>query len=155
MSAASTGGTVKPTTVLFVCTHNASRSQMAEGFLRHLGGDAFDVYSAGTEPGELHPLAVAVMAEEGIDISGQRAKSVDEFVQQPFDYVITLCDDAKETCPFFPKAAVRLHWSFPDPSVAGHTREERLAVFRQVRDGIRAHIEQFIAAVPPKGGHLP
>jgi len=118
---------------------------MAEGFLRHLGGDAFEVVSAGTEPGALHPLAVEVMAEAGIDISAQRAKSVDEFVQQPFNYVITLCDDAKETCPFFPKAAVRLHWSFPDPSVAGNTLEERLAVFREVRDGIRDRIQELIA----------
>jgi len=146
---------VKPTTVLFVCTHNASRSQMAEGFLRHDGGDAFEVMSAGTEPGELHPLAVEVMTDEGIDISGQRAKSVDDLVQQQFDYVITVCDDANEACPFFPNAANRLHWSFPDPSAAGGTREERLAVFRQVRDGIRAHVVQFIAAVPPKGGHFP
>jgi len=125
---------------LFVCTHNSARSQMAEGFLRHIGGDAFEAYSAGTEPGELHPLAVEVMAEEGIDISGQRAKSVDGFVQQQFDYVITVCDDANEACPFFPNAANRLHWSFPDPSAAGGTREEKLAVFRTVRDAIRGRM---------------
>ena len=126
-----------PIRVLFVCTHNSARSQMAEGFLRRLGGSAFEAVSAGTEPGELHPLAVAVMAEEGIDISGQRAKSVDDFVQQQFDYVITVCDDANESCPVFPNARHRLHWSFPDPSAAGGSREERLAVFRTVRDGIR------------------
>jgi arsenate reductase len=135
----------KKTKVLFVCTHNASRSQMAEGFLRHLGGDAFEAYSAGTEPGELHPLAVEAVAEIGVDISGLRAKPIDEFVQQPFDYVITLCDDAREACPFFPNAAARLHWSFPDPSTAEGTHEERLAVFRQVRDGIRDRIQELIA----------
>ena len=132
--------------VLFVCTHNSARSQMAEGFLRHIGGSAFEAVSAGTEPGTLHPLAVEVMAEEGIDISGQRAKSVDTFVQQQFDYVITVCDDAKEACPFFPNAANRLHWSFPDPSAAEGTHKERLAVFRQVRDGIRERVEQFVAS---------
>ena len=131
--------------VLFVCTHNASRSQMAEGLLRRLGGDAFDVASAGTEPSAVHPLAVAAMAEVGIDISRQWAKSTDEFVQQRFDYVITLCDDANETCPFFPNAANRLHWSFSDPSVATGGEEERLAVFRQVRDGIRGRIQELIA----------
>jgi arsenate reductase (thioredoxin) len=141
--------------VLFVCTHNASRSQMAEGFLRRLGGSAYEAASAGTEPGELHPLAVAVMAEEGIDISGQQAKSVDGFVQQQFDYVITVCDDANEACPFFPNAANRLHWSFPDPSAAGGTREERLAVFRAARDAIKTHVEQFLAAGTPEGGQLP
>ena len=139
------------TTVLFVCTHNASRSQMAEALLRQIGGDSFEVYSAGTEPGELHPLAVAVMAEEGIDISRQRAKSVDGFVRQGFDYVITLCDEANETCPFFPNAASRLHWSFPDPSVAEGEHEERLAVFRLVRDGIRARIEQFVSVNSRRG----
>ena len=155
MSPASAEGNVKPITVLFVCTHNASRSQMAEGFLRHLGGDAFEASSAGTEPGELHPLAVEVMAEQGIDISGQQAKSVDDFVQQEFDYVITVCDDAREACPYFPNAVRSLHWSLPDPSRADGSGEKRSAVFRAVRDAIRAHIEQFIAAVPSKGGHLP
>jgi len=125
---------------LFVCTHNSARSQMAEGFLRHIGAGDVEAVSAGTEPGELHPLAVEVMAEEGIDISGQRAKSVDGFVQQQFDYVITVCDDANEACPFFPNAANRLHWSFPDPSAAGGTREEKLAVFRTVRDAIRGRM---------------
>jgi len=136
----------KKAKVLFVCTHNSARSQMAEGFLRHLGGDAFEAASAGTEPGALNPLAVEVMAEVGVDISGQRAKSVDDFVQQQFDYVITVCDDAKEACPFFPKAANRLHWNFPDPSQIIGSREERLAVFRQVRDGVKARVERFVAS---------
>ena len=134
-----------PIRVLFVCTHNSARSQMAEGFLRRLGGSAYEAASAGTEPGELHPLAVAVMAEEGIDIGGQRAKSVDDFVQQQFDYVITVCDDANESCPIFPNARHRLHWSFPDPSAAGGTREERLAVFRTVRDGIKARVKEIVS----------
>jgi arsenate reductase (thioredoxin) len=130
--------------VLFVCTHNSARSQMAEGFLRHLGGDAVEAASAGTEPGELHPLAVDVMAEAGIDISGQRAKAVDDFVQQRFDYVITVCDDAREACPFFPGAARRLHWSLPDPSAASGSREERLSVFQAVRDEVRRRVEEFL-----------
>ncbi len=132
--------------VLFVCTHNASRSQMAEGLLRSLGRDTFDAYSAGTEPSAVHPLAIAAMAEIGIDISRQRAKSVDEFVQQPFDFVITLCDEANEACPFFPNAATRLHWGFPDPSTATGTPEERLAVFREIRDSIRMRVKEFVAA---------
>jgi len=140
---------------LFVCTHNSARSQMAEGFLRHIGGDAFEAYSAGTEPGALNPLAIEVMAEEGIDISGQRAKSVDGFVQQQFDYVITVCDDANESCPFFPNARHRLHWSFPDPSQVVGSHEERLAVFRAARDAIKTHVEQFLAAGTPEGGQLP
>jgi len=151
MSPMDTEEAAKRTKVLFVCTHNASRSQMAEGLLRHLSGGAFDVYSAGTEPGELHPLAVEAMAEEGIDISGQRAKSVDDFVRQAFDYVITLCDEANETCPFFPNARTRLHWSFPDPSTATGSHEERLAVFREVRDGIRARVEKLVSAHDPGG----
>jgi len=130
--------------VLFVCTHNSARSQMAEAYLRHLGGDAFEADSAGTEPGALHPLTVEVMAEEGIDVSGQRAKVVDDFVQQPFDYVITVCDDAREACPFFPGAARRLHWSLPDPSAASGSREERLSAFRAVRDEVRHRVEGFL-----------
>lgn len=141
--------------VLFICTHNSARSQMAEGFLRHIAGDAFEAASAGTEPGALHPLAVEVMAEAGIDISGQRAKSVDDFVQQRFDYVVTVCDDAREACPYFPNAVNRLHWSLPDPAAAGGTREERLAVFRDVRDEIKVRVEQLVKDNVPgeqKGG---
>jgi arsenate reductase len=117
---------------------------MAEAYLRHLGGDAFEAYSAGTEPGTLNPLTVEVMAEEGIDISGQRAKAVDDFVQQRFDYVLTVCDDAREACPFFPGAARRLHWSLPDPSAASGSREERLSVFRAVRDEVRRRVEELL-----------
>ena len=132
---------------------------MAEGFLRRLGGSACEAASAGTEPGELHPLAVAAMAEVSVDISGQRAKSVDDFVQQQFDYVITVCDDANESCPIFPNARHRLHWSFPDPSAAGGTREERLAVFRAVRDGIKARLKEIVSgqsdSQQPRAGGTP
>ena len=141
--------------VLFVCTHNSARSQMAEGFLRHLAGDIFEAVSAGTEAGELHPLTVAVMAEVGIDVSGQRAKSVDEFVQQRFDYVITVCDDAREACPYYPHAGNRLHWSLPDPAAAVGTREERLAVFRDVRDEIKVRVAGFLKTNAPEGGTSP
>ena len=118
---------------------------MAEGFLNHLAVGRFEAQSAGTEPGALSPLAVQVMTEEGIDISGHRAKSLDAFLSEPFDYAITVCDDANEACPVFPNARQRLHWSFPDPSRAGGTAEQRLAVFRAVRDAIRARVEQFMA----------
>ena len=146
---------MKKQRVLFICTHNSARSQMAEGLLNRLGTGRFEATSAGTEPSVLHPLAVEVMAEEGIDISGQRAKAVDDFVQQRFDYVVTVCDDARESCPFFPNARNRVHWSFPDPSRAEGTPEERLAVFRAVRDAVRTRVEEFLAAIPPQGGHLP
>jgi arsenate reductase (thioredoxin) len=143
------------TTVLFICTHNSARSQMAEGFLNRLGSGRFGAQSAGTEPGTLHPLAVEVMAEEGIDIGGQRAKGLDAFLQQPFDYVITVCDDANETCPIFPNARQRLHWSLPDPSRAEGTPEERLVTFRAVRDAVRARVEEFLAASVREGDRLP
>ena len=142
-------------TVLFICTHNSARSQMGEGFLNRLGAGRFEATSAGTEPGTIHPLAVQVMAEEGIDISGHRAKSVDDFVEQQFDYVITVCDDANETCPLFPNARHRLHWSLPDPSRAEGTREERLAFFRAVRNAIRARVEEFSTASLRGGDRLP
>ncbi|MDI6857182.1 MAG: arsenate reductase ArsC [Dehalococcoidia bacterium] len=141
--------------VLFVCTHNSARSQMAEGSLRHLAGEVFEAASAGTEAGEPHPLTVAVMAEEGIDVSGQHAKSVDEFVQQRFDYVVTVCDDAREACPYFPHGGKRLHWSLPDPASAEGTEEERRAVFRAVRDAVRERVEQFLKDSASEGGRLP
>jgi arsenate reductase len=128
--------------VLFVCTHNSARSQMAEGLLRHLGGDRFAAYSAGTEATGVRPLAVRAMAEVGIDISGQESKTLDRFLGEPFDAVITVCDQANEACPVFFGAKQRLHWSFPDPSQATGTQEEQLAVYRSVRDALRARIEQ-------------
>jgi arsenate reductase len=123
---------------------------MAEGFLNHLGAGRFEARSAGTEPGVLNPLAVQVMAEQGIDVSGHHAKSLDAFLQEPFDYVVTVCDDANEACPIFPNARRRLHWSFPDPSRTEGTLDERLSVFRGVRDAIREHVEQFVATIPPE-----
>ena len=110
---------------------------MAEGFLRALAGDRFEVASAGTEKTKVHPLAIRAMSEEGIDISRHTSKTLDEFLGQPWDYVITVCDSANESCPVFPAAAKRLHWSFPDPASAAGTEEKRLAVFRQVRDAVR------------------
>lgn len=126
---------------MFLCTHNSARSQMAEGLLRHLGGDRFDVHSAGTEATMVRPDAVAVMAELGVDISDQESETLERYLGEPFDYVVTVCDDANETCPVFPGAENRLHWSFEDPSRAAGGEEERLAVYRRVRDEIRARIE--------------
>ena len=153
--AAGTARAGEKTEVLFVCTHNSARSQMAEGFLRRLGGELCRARSAGTEPGALHPLTVQVMAEGGIDIGGCRAKPLDAFLQEPFDYVITVCDAANEACPTFPRTRHRLHWSFPDPSIVEGTPEERLAVFRTVRDAIRARVERFLEATVHQGRRLP
>src|SRR6184192_3332267 len=111
--------------VLFLCTGNSCRSQMAEGLLRHLAGDRFEVASAGTHPQGLNPGAVAVMQEIGIDIAHQQSKSVDHFAREHFDYVITVCDRAKESCPIFPAQSSVLHWSFDDPASAAGTPEER------------------------------
>lgn len=122
--------------VLILCTGNSARSQMAEGLLRHGAGDRFEVFSAGTDPSQVRPEAIAVMEELGIDISRHRSKSVDEFAGQEFDYVITVCDNAKESCPVFPGRAERIHWSFDDPATVQGSEEERKAVFRRVRDEI-------------------
>lgn len=130
--------------VLFVCTENSSRSQMAEGFLRHLAGDRLEVFSAGAQPTGLNPAAVEVMKEIGIDISDQRSKSVDEFAGQAFDYVITVCDNAKESCPVFPAATKRIHWSLDDPAAVQGSELERLAAFRRVRDELRKNLQQFV-----------
>ena len=130
--------------VLFLCTHNSARSQMAEALLRAKAGDRFDVESAGTEATHVRPLAVTAMAEIGIDLTGHTSKRLDRFLQQPWDFVITVCDSANEACPVFPAAARRLHWSFADPSRATGTDEQRLAVFRRVRDEIAARISDWI-----------
>ena len=132
--------------VLFLCTGNSVRSQMAEGFLRHMASDRFDVFSAGVKPTEVNPLAIAVMKELSIDISKQKSKSVNEFVSQKFDYIITLCDNAKQTCPFFPGKAERLHWDLDDPAAAVGSEEERLAVFRRIQAAILENIYSFINA---------
>ena len=136
--------TAGPVRVLFLCVHNSARSQMAEGMLRELGGDRFEAHSAGSEPTVVRPLAIEAMAEVGIDISQQRSKHVDEYAGQQFDFAVTVCDDSRESCPYFPGAAKQLHWSFPDPSAAVGTNDERLAVFRQVRDDISRSVRNFI-----------
>ena len=130
--------------VLFVCTHNSARSQMAEALLRDIAGDAFDVASAGPEATRVRPLATRVMAEAGFDLRGHTSKTLDRFVSAPWDFVITVCDSANESCPVFPAAATRLHWSFPDPSRAAGTEEQQLAVYRSVRDAIRARLEEWL-----------
>jgi arsenate reductase len=131
--------------VLFLCTHNSSRSQMAEGLLRARGGPDFQVFSAGTQPRTVHPLAIRAMAELDIDLSEHWSKGLEDFEQQPpMDLVVTVCDEAAEACPFFPYARRQEHWGFPDPSAATGTEEERLAVFRQVRDAISTRIDRFL-----------
>jgi arsenate reductase (thioredoxin) len=132
---------MEKTKVLFLCTHNSARSQMAEGLLRHLAGDRFEVMSAGTEATHVRPLAVQAMDELGIDISGQESKTLQRYLGETFDYVITVCDDANEVCPVFPGARRRLHWSFEDPAQATGSEEERRRVFQSVRDQIRERIE--------------
>ena len=126
--------------VLILCTGNSARSQMAEGLLRHLAGSRFEVFSAGTKPSTVRPEAIAAMQELGINISGQRSKSVDEFLAHPFDYVITVCDNAKERCPIFPGATKHLHWPFEDPPPLEADPEASLPIFRKVRDQMREHI---------------
>lgn len=132
--------------VLFLCTGNSARSQMAEGFLRALAGDRFDAHSAGNEATQVRPLAVLAMAEMGIDISGQRSKNVAEYAGQEFDYAITVCDESKEACPYFPGAGQQLHWRFDDPAAAEGTDEQRLAVYRRVRDEIASRVREFAGA---------
>ncbi len=118
---------------------------MAEGLLRHDAGDRFDVFSAGVEPTQVRRLAIAAMQEAGIDISGQRSKSVDEFAGQEFDYVITVCDNANQQCPMFPGKTKRIHWSIEDPAAAAGNEEERLSIFRHIRDGLRDKLREFAA----------
>src|SRR5580692_9440237 len=131
--------------VLILCTGNSARSQMAEGLLRHDGGDAFEVASAGTRPSHVRPEAIAVMKEIGIDISGHRSKSVDEFAARDFDYVLTVCDDARETCPIYPGHGNRLHQSFEDPAALEGSQEMKLAAFRKVRDQIRQYLRAVLS----------
>lgn len=126
--------------VLILCTGNSARSQMAEGLLRHDAGDRFLVESAGTKPSTVRPEAIAVMKELGIDISGHRSKSVDEFAVRQFDYVLTVCDNAKESCPVFPGNTMTIHQSFQDPTALQGSEHDRLAVFRRVRDELRRYL---------------
>jgi arsenate reductase (thioredoxin) len=131
--------------VLFLCTHNSARSQMAEGFLRHLAGERFEAASAGTEATRVHPLAVRAMGEVGVDLSLHTSKTLDGLVDRPWDYVITVCDSANERCPLFPGRTTRLHWSFDDPSRATGTEDERLDTFRRVRDEIETRLRAWLA----------
>ena len=141
-----------PIRVLFVCTGNSARSQMADALLRRIGGPTFEVFSAGTEPKGVNPLPVRVLSEAGIDISDARSKSTGEFLGQAFDCVVTVCDRARETCPYFPGARRTLHWSFDDPAEAAGTDEQRLAVFRRVMGEIRLAVETFIPEVLEERG---
>lgn len=141
------------TKVLFLCTGNSARSQMAEGLLRHYAGDQYEVFSAGTNPAGLNPLAVQAMREIGIDISQQRSKNVTGFLGMTIPYVITVCDRAKESCPIFPGTFKFLHWSFDDPAEAQGTVEEKLVVFRRVRDEIAGQIKQQLMKVTTAQEH--
>lgn len=136
---------MKKQKVLILCTGNSARSQMAEGLLRQLAGDWFEVESAGTIASFVRPQAIAAMAEIGIDISNHRSKCLDEFLDVPFDYVITVCDNAKESCPIFPGRAERIHWSFDDPTEAEGDADAQLAVFRRVRDEIKTRLVEFVS----------
>jgi arsenate reductase len=133
--------------ILILCTGNSARSQMAEGLLRQQAGDRFEVVSAGSKPGVVRPEAIQVMREIGIDISHHRSKHLDEFRGQHFDYVLTVCDNANESCPIFPAATVRIHESFEDPPPPSEgSEQERLSVFRRVRDQLRSYLKQFASA---------
>lgn len=140
---------LKPVRVLFLCTHNSARSQMAEGLLRTRGGDPYEVFSAGTHPTDVHPLAIRVMHELGIDLRKHWSKGIDTFMDQPpMDLVITVCDQAAEACPVFPRALAQAHWGFPDPSQVTGTEVVRLAAFRNIRDFLAVRIKQFLAFEP-------
>lgn len=128
--------------VIFICTHNSARSQMAEGLLRFLAGERYETFSAGTQATRVHPLAIAAMAEKGIDLSDHSSDHIDKYMQMKFDYVITVCDNAKETCPYFPTNKTQWHWSFEDPSAATGSEAERLQKFREVRELIEQKIRE-------------
>jgi len=132
--------------VLILCTGNSARSQIAEGLLRRVGGGQYEVFSAGTRPVGVNPLAVDAMRELGIDISAQRSKSVAEFAGEQFATVITVCDNAAEECPVFPGAPERVHWSLRDPAAVSGTREEKLAAFREIRDDLERRIREFVSS---------
>ncbi len=130
--------------VIFVCTHNSARSQMAEGMLRAWGGDRYEVFSAGTEATRVRPEAIRVMGEIGIDISGHASKTLEPFMGEPFDWLVTVCDDAREACPTLPGVARQAHWSIEDPSAVEGNEEERLSAFRAARDELRDHLGRFL-----------
>jgi arsenate reductase len=133
-----------PIRVLILCTGNSARSQMAEGLLRHSGGEKFEVASAGIDPSFVRPEAIEAMREIGIDISSHRSKSIDEFREQPFDYVITVCDNANQQCPMFPGASQRIHWSIKDPAAIEGDNKTRLDAFRQARDELQQRLNDFV-----------
>lgn len=133
--------------VLILCTANSARSQMAEGLLRELGGDKVESFSAGSAPSRVNPFAIEAMQLRGIDITGQRSKSLQEYIQEPFDYVITVCDNAAESCPVFPGRAERIHWSFPDPAAVEGSHEDILASFVNVRNGLEEKFAAFVASL--------
>lgn len=149
-----------PQNVLFLCTHNSARSQMAEGLLRQSGGDFFEVHSAGSVATGVRDEAVKVMEEVGIDLSRHESKSLDRFLYRPFDWVVTVCDHARDTCPTFPNAERRLHWSVPDPAAVTGSESERLAAFRAAREDLARRIREEIlepsaaarAALAPRTG---
>ncbi len=145
-----TGDPAEQLRVLILCTGNSARSQMAEGILRTLSQGTIEVQSAGMHPAGVHPLAVEVMREINIDISGQRSKSVAEFEQQQFDTVITVCDKAAESCPVFPGSPERIHFSFEDPAAVEGSREERLRAFRRVRDDLTERLRLFLSTRRPQ-----
>ncbi len=128
--------------ILFICTHNSARSQMAEGYMKAKYGGRYEVFSGGTEPGRVHPMAIAVMKEIGIDISGNRSKLIDEFYRKGIETVVTVCDSAQKACPFFPGAKEEIHQGFPDPAAFTGTDEEVRAGFRRVRDEIIRWIDR-------------
>jgi arsenate reductase len=138
------GPNERPIRVLFVCTGNSARSQMAEAILRREGGGDFEVFSAGVSPRGVHPLTVRALAEIGIDISDAESKSTDQFINERFDFVVTVCDRARETCPFFPGAHEQLHWGFDDPAEATGTEDQQLAVFRRVMLEIAGRLKTFM-----------
>lgn len=130
--------------VLFLCTGNSCRSQMAEGLLRNLAGGKFEVFSAGVKSTHVNPLAIKVMQEIGIDISKQYSKSVTEFLGQQFDYVVTVCDNARQTCPIFPGKYEKIHWNLEDPALAQGSEEDKIKVFRKIGDQIKHEIKAFL-----------
>ena len=138
--------------VLFLCTHNSARSQMAEGILRHLAGDQVEVASAGTEVTRVHPMAIKTMEARKIELSGQRSKHLDEFLSQQFDYVITVCDNARETCPIFPGAPERIHWSIPDPSSVEGDEAQRGAAFERAADDLLTRIRYLLSLLQRRRG---
>lgn len=130
--------------ILVLCTGNSCRSQIAEGYLRHFAGDKAEVYSAGVETHGVNPRAISIMKEDGIDISGHSSNNIDEYLDIDFDYVITVCDNARERCPYFPTKAQKFHYNFPDPAKATGTEEAIMSEFRTVRDMIKTYSEQFV-----------